>query len=159
MSARSPVSALFVIATLGILLFSRFAEAQSWNNHSRDSQHTALSSVASQPLNAVRWQTPVDLIPQYSGDDLLIHYGSPLSTLANTIVIPVKTNASGGFRVEGRNGANGSLIWTQPTDYVLPPHNWTPSYSPTLTPSERLYFAGAGGTVLYRDNLDANSGA
>jgi uncharacterized repeat protein (TIGR01451 family) len=159
MSTRSPFSALLIIAALGIILFSQLADAQSWNNHSRDSQHTALSSVASQPLNAVRWQTPVDLNPQYSGSDLLIHYGSPLITLANTIIVPVKTGASGGFRVEGRNGANGSLIWTQTTDYILPPHNWTPSYSPTLTPSQRLYFAGAGGTVFYRDNLDANSGA
>src|SRR5882724_3012800 len=159
MSTRSPISALLIIAALGILLFSQLADAQSWNNHSRDSQHTALSSVASQPLNAVRWQTPVDLNPQYSGDDLLIHYGSPLITPANTIIVPVKTGASGGFRMEGRNGGNGSLIWTQTTDYILPPHNWTPSYSPTLTPSQRLYFAGAGGTVFYRDNLDANSGA
>src|SRR5436190_2114681 len=159
MSTRLPISPLFIIVALAILLFSQLAHAQSWNNHSRDSQHTALSSVASQPLNAVRWQTPVDLNPQYSGNDLLIHYGSPLITLANTIIVPVKTGASGGFRVEGRNGANGSLIWTQTTDYILPPHNWTPSYSPTLTPSQRLYFAGAGGTVFYRDNLDANSGA
>src|SRR5262249_50977234 len=81
------------------------------------------------------------------------------ATLANTIIVPVKTGASGGFRVEGRNGINGSLIWTQTTDYLLPPHNWIPSYSPTLTVSGRLYFAGAGGTVYYRDNLDATSGA
>jgi hypothetical protein len=51
MSTRSPSSALLIIAALGILLFSQLADAQSWNNHSRDSQHTALSSVASQPLN------------------------------------------------------------------------------------------------------------
>src|SRR5262245_12351205 len=160
MSTRLPISSLFIIAALGISLFARRADAQSWNNHSRDSQHTALSSIASQPLNAIRWQTPVDLNPQYSGDDLLIHYGSPLGTLSNTIIVPVKTGASDGFRVEGRNGVNGSLIWSQTTDYILPPHNWVPSYSPTLTPSsQRLYFAGAGGTVLYRDNVDANSGA
>src|SRR5262245_8153632 len=158
MFMRSPISALLVIAALGIVPVSQRAEAQSWNNHSRDSQHTALSSVASQPFNAVRWQTPVDLNPQYSGDDLLIHYGSPLATLGNTIIVPVKTGASGGFQVEGRNGSNGSLIWTQTTDYILPPHNWIPSYSPTLTPSGRLYFAGAGGTVYYRENLDASSG-
>jgi len=64
MSTRSPISDVLIIAALGILLFSQLADAQSWNNHSRDSQHTALSSVASQPLNAVRWQTPVDLNPQ-----------------------------------------------------------------------------------------------
>src|SRR5262249_15137458 len=82
----------------------------------------------------------------------------PLATLANTIIVPVKTGATSGFRVEGHNGSDGSLIWTQTTDYLLPPHNWVPSYSPTLTLSGRLYFAGAGGTVYYRENLDASSG-
>ena len=156
---RLPISALLIIVTVCILLFSQRAEAQFWNAHARDSQHTALSSVASQPLDAVHWQSPVDLNPQYSNGELLIHYGSPLATLANTLIVPVKTGASGGFRVEGRNGSNGSLIWTQTTDYILPPHNWIPSYSPALTPSGRMYLAGAGGTVYYRDNLDATSGA
>jgi len=35
-----------------------------------------VSSVASQPLVRIRWQTPVDLQPQDSGGALLIHYGS-----------------------------------------------------------------------------------
>ena len=42
--------------------------------------------------------------------------------------------ATGGFRVEARNGQNGALIWSQATDYILPQHNWTPSYSPAITP-------------------------
>jgi hypothetical protein len=33
------------------------------------------------------------------------HYGSPVVTTRNTVVIPVKTTAAGGYRVEGRNGA------------------------------------------------------
>ena len=37
----------------------------------------------------------------------------------------------------------------------LPSHNWTPSYSPTVTPAGRLFLPGAGGTLLYRDGLDA----
>src|SRR5262245_45616019 len=49
-----------------------------WSTHGHDPQHTAISSVASQPLNQIRWQTPVDLSPQYTGSSLLIHYGSPL---------------------------------------------------------------------------------
>src|SRR5215471_7269546 len=114
MFMRLPISVLPVIAAVGILLFSQHAEAQFWNEHARDSQHTALSAVASQPLNAVHWQTPVDLNPQYSNGELLIHYGSPLATPANTLIVPVKTNALGGFRLEGRNGSTGSLIWMQP---------------------------------------------
>lgn len=97
----------------------------------------------------------MDLNPQYSGNDLLIHYGSPLVTAANTVIIPVKTGASGGFEINAVNGADGSVKWTQTTDYILPPHNWTPSFSPVLTPTNRLYFAGAGGTVYYIDNPDS----
>src|SRR5436190_2257122 len=158
MSTRLPISPLFIIVALAILLFSQLAHAQSWNNHSRDSQHTALSSVASQPLNAVRWQTPVDLNPQYSGNDLLIHYGSSLVTQANTVIVPVKTGASGGFRVEGINGANGTIKWTQTTDYVLPPHDWVPSYSPALAPGNKLYFAAAGTGSWVAASTAANDG-
>ena len=60
----------------------------------------------------IRWQTPIDLNPQYSGDDLLIHYGSPAITAANTIIVPVKTGATGDFMVNGLNAATGAQFWT-----------------------------------------------
>src|SRR5262245_795133 len=80
-----------------------------WANYAHDPQHTALSKVASQPLTRIRWQTPVDLNPQYSGTNLLIHYGSPIVTAANSVIVPVKTGATDGFRLDVRNGTNGSL--------------------------------------------------
>ena len=61
---------------------------------------------------------------------LLTHYGSPVITSHNTVIVPVKTGAAGGFRVEARVGGNGGLIWSANTDYLLPPHNWVPSYNP-----------------------------
>jgi hypothetical protein len=128
-----------------------------WDTFGRAPQHTALSAVAAQPLETIRWSTPVDLAPP-SGE-ILIHYGSPLVTAANTVIVPVKTGSTGGFKVDARRGADGSLIWSASTDYVLPPHNWTPSYSPVLTPANRLYFAGAGGTVHFRDEVDSGAGA
>jgi len=127
----------------------------TWGTYNGNPQHTGISSTTLAPMNVIKWQTPVDLAPQYSGEALLIHYGSPLATAANTIVIPVKTGASNGFQVEGRNGYDGGLKWTQTSDYLLPPHNWTPSYSPAITDSGRLYFPGEGGTVFFRNNLDA----
>src|SRR5262249_33100585 len=126
----------------------------SWPAFAFDAQHTAESPVAGQDLQAIRWQTPVDLRPQYSGNDLLIHYGSPVITAANTVIVPVKTGATDGFEVEALDGVTGSVLWTQTTDYILPPHNWTPSYSPVLTAQNRLYFAAAGGTIFYLDNPD-----
>lgn len=134
------------------------AQSAPWNNYAHDPQHTAISATSSQALTRIFWQTPVDLDPQYSGDELFIHYGSPLITSGNTILVPVKTGATGGFRIEARRGFDGSLIWSLPSDYILPPHNWTPPFGPALTPAPRLYLPGAGGTVYFRDQPDSAAG-
>ena len=150
-----------VFVILLTLLLSANVRAQSyrfpWNGYGHDAQHDAIASVASQPLDHILWQTPVDLNPQYSGDELLIHYGSPSITRSNTVIVPVKTGASGGFEVEALNGATGATNWSHPTDYVLPSHGWTPSFSGVLTPKNRFYFPGGGGTVYYCDTPDTTN--
>jgi hypothetical protein len=130
----------------------------AWNSYARDAQHDAQVALATQPLTRIHWRTPVDLDPQKVGGELLIHYGSPIITSANTVIVPVKTGATSGFRVEAHAGYNGALIWQATTDYILPAHNWTPSFSPTLTARNRLYFAGAGGKIYYRDDPDSATG-
>ena len=89
--------------------FGQAAAAQSflWQGYAENPQHTTLSPVASQPLAAIRWTANEDLDPQYSGGDLLIHYGSPMLTAGNLAVVPVKTTASGGFEVQGLIGSTG----------------------------------------------------
>jgi hypothetical protein len=143
------------------LVLSIGARAQSirlpWSGYAHDSQHNAAGSVASQPLNHILWQTPVDLNPQYSGSSLHIHYGSPLITRSNTVIVPVKTGTTGGFRVEALAAATGGTNWMCSTDYVLPSHGWIPSFSPVLTPKNRLYFPGGGGTVYYCDMPDTTN--
>lgn len=115
--------------------------AAFWDGYADNAQHTALSTVSSQPVAAIRWQTAVDQQPQYSGTDLYIHYGSPSITVANTVIVPVKTGASDGFEVQAFSGSTGAAMWTEPTNYLLPPqHDWTPSYSGVLTPAGRYYF-------------------
>ncbi|MGA2787213.1 MAG: hypothetical protein ABSF60_06770 [Verrucomicrobiota bacterium] len=145
------------------LLAPESNEAQSirfpWSGYGHEPQHDAITSVASQPLDRILWHTPVDLNPQYSGSDLLIHYGSPLITRSNMVIVPVKTGAAGGFVVEALVGATGATNWVRATDYILPPHNWTPGFSPTLTPGNRLYFPGGGGTVYYCDTPDTTNAA
>jgi hypothetical protein len=128
-----------------------------WQGFARDPQHSALSAVGSLPLSVIRWQTAVDLDPQYSGNDLQIHYGSPLVTSEGTVIVPVKTGSSGGFEVQARQVTDGTLNWTLGTDYALPQHDWVPSLGPTLTPSGRLYIPAAGGTLLETDNPDSGA--
>ena len=126
----------------------------TWIGFAGDPQHTGISGVPSQALDTVHWTAPVDLSPQMSGNDLLIHYGSPVVTPNNTVIFPVKTGATDGFRIEAHDGTTGALKWAVPTDYLLPPHNWVPSLGITLTPSGQVVFAGAGGTVYFINNPD-----
>ena len=130
----------------------------AWLNVGGDPQHTATAAIATQTLNRILWQTPLDTAPQYSPSGyLLIHYGSPAITAKNTVLLPVKRAAALQYRVEARAGATGTLVWSFDSDYVMPPHRWVPSYNVTLTRSNRVYAAGSGGKVYYRDNADSAS--
>lgn len=136
------------------------ASAQGWPGYARDPQHTSTAGAPSQLPERVRWKTSVDLAPQYSGGSLLTHYGSPVITRVNNVMVPVKVTSTGAFRVESRRGSDGGLNWQMDSDYVLPPHNWIPPFGPALTPKDRsLVVPAAGGTVFFRDFPDANAGA
>lgn len=140
--------------TFATALFPAAPAFAQWNGFAHDAQHSANSPVASQTLSQITWTTPVDLKPQSSGN-ITAHYGSPMVTAANTVIVPVKTGATGGFRVDARAAADGSLIWTLPTDYVLPTSAQISIFGPVLTSQPRLYFPGIGGTVYFRDSPDA----
>jgi hypothetical protein len=128
------------------------ASAQGWSAYGRDSQHSNLGAAGSVLPQVVKWKTPVDLQPQYaSGGDLLIHYGSTMITRLNTVLMPVKTGTTDGFRIEAHRGSDGTLLWSLDSDYTLPGHNWTPPFGCTLTPKDRaVVMPGAGGTVIVR---------
>ena len=131
----------------------------AWFGYGRDAQHTAVSGIASQNLDRIAWSTPVDLAPKYTPSGaLLTHYGSPVVTTLNTVVIAVKTTAAGGYRVDGRKGPTGALAWTAESDYVAPPHNWVPPFNLLLTGQGRLYAPGAGGKLLVREDGDSANG-
>jgi hypothetical protein len=130
----------------------------AWPGYARNAQHTALGAITTQPFNQIRWRTPVDLAPQYSGSSLLIHYGSPAISAHNTVVVPVKTGAAGGFRLEARLGSNGILLWSADSDYVLAAHNWVPSFNACITAGDRLYAPRSGGRLLFRDDVDNTAG-
>jgi hypothetical protein len=127
----------------------------AWWGFGRDPQHSALSQVTAQELARIRWSSPVDLNPHYeSNGALLIHYGCPAISERNTVVFAVKTGATSGFRIEGRSGSDGRLLWSQDTDYQLPPHAWVPSYNVVIAPAGQLCAPAAGGRVLVRASAD-----
>ena len=134
-------------------------DGPAWRGFAGDAQHTAISAIATQDLNRINWSTPLDLAPPGNGSgELLIHYGSPVVTSHNAVLLPLKTSAAGNFRIEARAGTNGGLIWSAASDYQLPPHNWVPSYNLALTAANRLYAPGAGGKLLVKDDADAAAG-
>jgi hypothetical protein len=128
-------------------------QAPSVSTFAGNAQHTAIYQPTAQNLNVIQWSTTIDLNP---GN--FAHYGSPVITSANTVLVPVKT-ATDGFRVDAFDGSNnGAAKYTLTTDYVLPSHGWIPVYNPCLTTGSfgtRLYYAGRGGTIYYIDNPDA----
>src|SRR5205814_897790 len=90
-----------------------------WSDYAHDAQHTGISPVPSQPLQRILWQTSVDLsVPTNNVSELFIHFGSPLITRSNTVIVPVKTTAAGGFRIESRVGSTGATNWMRSTDYI-----------------------------------------
>lgn len=129
------------------------AQAGAWPTHSHDEQHTGVSSVASQPLSRIRWHVPVDLAPPQG--EIFIHYGSPLVTQANTVIVPVKTLT--GFRVEAHNGATGKKMWTQATKYQAPGAVFLPGMGPTLSGSQ-LLVPDFAGRVIVRQTPDQAKG-
>jgi hypothetical protein len=98
-------SMIWMGACAAMLAPSAAAQTGAWLTHSHDEQHTALSTVQSQPLNTIHWHARVDLFPP--GGEIFIHYGSPLVTQANTVIVPVKTGTNS-FRVEAHNGTTAS---------------------------------------------------
>jgi len=145
------------ISLLSVLLIlasgPQHAQGQS-TTFGGNAQHTGLYGVPAQRLNQIRWTTRITL----NTSDGYAHYGSPLITPSNTVIVPVRTTT--GFQVSAFDGATGQAKYTLTTDYRLPTYHWLPVYQPVLAslPSgTRLYYAGAGGTVYYVENPDADS--
>src|SRR6478672_11649757 len=58
--------------------------AVEWAGFAGNAQHTALARTRPQPFGRIRWRAKVDLAPDLQFGELLIHYGSPMITAANT---------------------------------------------------------------------------
>ncbi|HYB98865.1 MAG TPA: hypothetical protein VEC57_06975 [Candidatus Limnocylindrales bacterium] len=149
------------LLSIGIAVFvaAPALAAPYWGTAGRNSQHTAIGDVATRPLTRILWKLRVDRRPQYTRrGSLLAHYGSPLITQANTVVVPVKLGVDGKFRVVAVDGTDGRRRWSRRSDYVIPPHRWLPTFSPVLSSTDKLWIPAAGGTVLTRTLVDEHGG-
>jgi hypothetical protein len=151
-TAPSRLLSFRLCLTVSVALLTLHAAAQNsaWLTHSHDEQHTALSAVQSQPFSRIHWHVPVDLAPPQG--EIFIHYGSPLVTAANTVIVPVKTGANS-FRVEAHNGVTGKRLWTQPTKYQAPNSSFFPGLGPTISGTQ-LFVPDIAGRVIVRQNPD-----
>src|SRR5271169_163162 len=147
-------SILCMAVCAATLTLNAAAQTGAWLTPSHDEQHSALSTVQSQALDTIHWHVPVDLNPPQG--EILIHYGSPLVTAANTVIIPVKTGTNS-FRVEARNGANGKRLWMQKTDWHAPQASFVRGLGPALS-SNSLFVPDIAGGVLVRSNPDQAMG-
>jgi hypothetical protein len=148
----------------------------AWSGYAHDPQHTGTSAAAAQPLSSKRWCTPVDQNPPGGtgsvvdctvgsgggNGDLYVHYGSPVVTAGNTVIVPV-TTASGTYQLEAFNGATGAALYTLSSCsasgcYTPAALAWTPPYGPALSLGTRVYYPGPGGTLFYRASPDSATG-
>lgn len=140
-----------------LLLGSGLLAATSWSQaptFAGNAQHTSLySGVAAQPVNKIKWQSVIN----EDASGAFAHFGMPLVSQNNFVFAPVY-QGGGAFRIDVFDGATGTKQYSETSDYKLPSYNWIPVYEPCLTignSGNRLYYAGAGGTLYYVDNPDS----
>lgn len=145
------------VAVVGCLMMVQVSARAQPATFAADAQHTAQYSPPAQQLNRILWSFPVD----YRNTGAGAHYGAPVITTSNTVIVPIRPSASG-FRLSAFEAATGRLKYNLTTDYVSPPAGWLPVYQPVLVTSDagtRLYYPGAGGTVYYIENPDSDTPA
>ena len=121
---------IFLIAGAICSCFSQSQDA--WVGYGGNGEHTGDSSVGAQPLSQILWQASMDDSPPYNGNDLFIHYGSPVVTPNGTVVYPVR-HADNSFSIIARNITTGAIIWSANTSYSFPSgYDWIPSFGMTL---------------------------
>lgn len=134
----------------------------AWTGFAADAQHTAQATASPQPLNSIHWHVRVDHDPQYSdGEGPFSHYGSPMITSSNTVVVPTRIGASQGFELRAYAGRDGHRKWRLPTDYTLPlgvSLQFPPPLPAALVDDTRVAVAAAGGTLLIRSGVNHATG-
>lgn len=144
------------LVSAAVLVASTAIAGAQLSTFAGNAQHTNLYTPTARHLNRTKWSTQIDT----SNSGAFAHYGEPLVTAANTVIVPVLTSVSGSttgtVTINVYDGATGTFKYNLVTDYTFPTFGWVPEYNPVVV-GARLYYPGAGGTVYYVDNIDSNS--
>lgn len=131
----------------------------SWYCQGGNAQHTGLANVAAQNMGQINWSQTLDKNPTYAGNDLLTHYGSPVISLNNNILFPIKFTKAGNFTIECADESNGVPLYFQKSNYILPPHDWIPmcgmALSYNVVGNSQLAFIPMAGGVVYMRSADS----
>ena len=134
-----------------------FAQATTFGGNA---QHTSSYAAPAQNLNTIKWTTSIDL----NNTGAFAHYGAPLITAANTVLVPVKiagpSSDRHSFRIDAFNGTTQTPKYVTASDYITPLSSWIPAYNPCVATGSfgtRMYYAGIGGTIWHIDNPDSNT--
>lgn len=116
-------------------------------------------------MKAILWTTPVDENPPNQGGVIFAHYATPLVSQGKNVIVTVRKSTSSGsqgssidyFKMEARKWTDGSLIYSQDLDWIMPPHGWILACGTAIGPDNQLYGPGAGGTIMARSDADSAS--
>jgi hypothetical protein len=108
-------------------------------------------------MDQINWTYDID--PQQpAGQEILVHYGSPVITRKNTVIFPVTTQTDTTWQFvavpTGATGNNPAALWTFNTDYVLPPCDWTPPVEGSIVNRSSYVMPGIGGSVYYKTDAE-----
>ncbi len=164
-TATSVAAAVAVVLTAGTAGWTQAQVAPptpAWTGFAANAQHTGTAPASPQPLTSVHWHTRVDRHPALTpGFGPFAHYGSPMITSTNTVIVPTRIGKRRGFELDAYAGADGTRTWQLPTDYTLPPDAsfaFSPPLAATLVDDRHVAVAAAGGTVLIRSRVDDATG-
>src|SRR5258708_1633075 len=83
-----------------------------------NAQPSAQFTVPAQHLVSTRWSATVALGVTISSS----HFGAPLITVSNSVVLPVAFTPGPRFRLDVHDGATGRLKYTLTDNYLSPAH-------------------------------------
>ncbi len=134
----------------------------AWTGFAANAQHTGVAPASPQPLTSVHWHARVDRHPEtFPPFGPFAHYGSPMITSTNTVVVPTRIGRRRGFELDAYAGADGTRKWRVPTDYTLPSsasRAFPPPLPATLLDDRHVAVAAAGGTLMIRSRVDDATG-